>query len=146
MLGIHKKYIDRLTNEWEQYGKIIIALDFDDTIFPWGFKDDNSSKGFEEIAYLLKECKKLGCYISIWSACAPERYDEIKVHCAKLGIEIDSINQNPIDLPYGNHRKMYYNILLDDRAGLQDAIDILTAALYNIKGKQNTNAVMAQIY
>lgn len=30
-----KKYIERLTKEWIEHGKIIISVDYDDTISPY---------------------------------------------------------------------------------------------------------------
>jgi hypothetical protein len=44
-------------------------------------------------------------------------------------ITIASINENPIDLPFGNNGKIYYNILLDDRAGLGQALDTLNKTI-----------------
>lgn len=35
-------------------------------------------------------------------------------------------------MPFGNHGKMYYNILLDDRAGLGQSLDILSQTLENL--------------
>ena len=40
-----------------------------------------------------------------------------------------------------NHRKMYYNILIDDRAGLDDAIDMLEYCTYRIQTEQKTDPV-----
>ena len=55
-------------------------------------------------------------------------------HMLGQGIVLDSINKNPIPMPYGNHGKIYYNILLDDRAGLGQAYDTLTELLKMIEG------------
>jgi hypothetical protein len=53
---------------------------------------------------------------------------------------IDSINENPINLPYGHHGKIYANIYLDDRAGLNEALNILEFAMYKIKGSKTTQS------
>lgn len=138
------KYVERLFNEWKQYGKIIIAIDFDDTISPWKMTTEEDKKKYEKILKLLKDCKYTGAYLSIWSACTPDRYQSITDYCNQYGIVPDSINRNPIELPYGNHVKMYANIFLDDRAGLDEAIDTLTQALYKYRGYLQEQKVSEQ--
>ena len=49
-----------------------------------------------------------------------------------IDIEIDTINENPIDLPYGHNGKIYANIFLDDRAGLFQGMEILEQAMYQL--------------
>lgn len=49
----------------------------------------------------------------------------MKKYCFHFGIKVDYINESPIM----NTRKPYYNILLDDRAGLQEAADTLNSVL-----------------
>ena len=125
-----KKYIDRLLREWKQYGKIIIACDYDDTISPWGLEDNDCEKVIE----MLKIAKETGAYLVIFTACTKDRYKEIKEFCYEKGLKIDTINQNPIELPYGNDKKIYANIFLDDRAGLKESLNILEAAMYKYRG------------
>lgn len=52
-------------------------------------------------------------------------------------MEIDAINENPIPLPYGKNGKVYANIFIDDRAGLNESLQILEFAMYKIKGSKN---------
>jgi hypothetical protein len=125
-------YLERLEREWEQYGKIIIACDYDDTISPWNMKGFDNKRVME----VLKVAKETGAYIVIFTSCNPERYQEISNYCSKNGIDIDSINKTPIDLPYGNNSKIYANIFLDDRAGLNESLNILEYAMYRIRGKK----------
>jgi thiol-disulfide isomerase/thioredoxin len=127
-------YLDRLEKEWREHGKIIIAVDFDDTISPWGMKDFN----FDRVIDLLIRAKETGAYIVIFSACSPERFGEITEYCKLKGLEIDSINENPIPLPYGQHKKIYANIFIDDRAGLNESLNILEFAMYKIRGSKKT--------
>jgi hypothetical protein len=51
-------------------------------------------------------------------------------YAKSVGIRVDSINRNPIDIPYGNNSKIYANIFLDDRAGLEEAKEILRTCIY----------------
>lgn len=137
------KYAERLIKEWTAYKRIVLGVDFDDTVYPWGFKGFEANVKFKEVIDTIKRAQKIGAYISVWSACAPERYDEIRNYFRSFGVEVDSINENPIPLPYGNNRKMYYNWLLDDRAGLEQALAILDYAcmrmhaVLNPIGEQN---------
>jgi hypothetical protein len=126
-------YLDRLVREWEQHGKIIIACDFDDTIRHWGSEGFNPKRVLE----VLKVAKETGAYIVIFTASDPERYTEIEHYCQDLGLEIDTINKNPINLPYGNSGKVYANIFIDDRAGLNEALNILEFATYKIRGHRH---------
>jgi hypothetical protein len=125
-------YLERLEEEWKQHGKIIIACDYDDTISPWKLRGYDPKRTIE----VLKQAKVTGAYIVIFTACNPLRYEEIKNHCASIGLEIDSINETPIDLPYGKDKKIYANIFIDDRAGLNEALNILEFAMYRIRGSR----------
>jgi hydroxymethylpyrimidine pyrophosphatase-like HAD family hydrolase len=122
--------VNRLFNEYKKHEKLIIAVDFDDTLF------DFHKKGFTygKVINLLKECQNLGFYIVIFTGNENELL--IREYCKSLGIEISSINENPIKLPYGNGRKIYYNILLDDRAGLGQAVEILEMLISKIELKK----------
>lgn len=123
-------YLNRLINEWKQHGKIIVAVDFDDTISPWKLE------GFdpEETINILKIVKQVGAYLVVFTACNPDRYDEIREYCHSIGLPVDTINETPIDLPYGKHGKIYANIFIDDRAGINEALRILEMAAYKVRG------------
>lgn len=116
---------ERLVNEWLEHSKIIIAVDFDDTIFPWRARNAGQC---ESTINLLKWCKTIGAYIMIHTCSDPDRYNEITEYCKKHGLIIDSINKNPIELPYGNSGKPYYNWQLCDRSGLSYAENVLREA------------------
>lgn len=131
------KYVDRLLTEWKQHGKIIISLDFDDTIYLYNNTLNNKSD-VERAISLAKQCYMTGAYIVIFTASDPERYPEIQKYCEQLQIPINAINANPIELPYGKKGKIYYNINLCDRSGLVEAMDILESALYKYRGYQQT--------
>src|SRR5688572_4690263 len=98
---MNNKYISRLYEEWKKYGKIIIAVDFDDTVYPWGFKTEEDQQEFKKVVDILNIARDTGAYITIWSACDKNRFEEIRNYCKSKNLKIDSINENPIDLPYG---------------------------------------------
>lgn len=130
------KYIERLVKEWDMHGKIVIAVDYDSTLSPYHTIDN--ADDINKVKKVLIECINVGCYIFIHTSCNKDRYDDIRSYCKKENIMIDSINENPIDLPYGNEGKPYANIYLDDRAGLMEALDILQEAMYRIRAKNSS--------
>ncbi len=123
------KCVDRLLEEYELHKRLMVAVDFDDTIF------DFHNKGYEyrQVIDLLKQCQKLNFYITVFTGSPTEKYGMIQEYMEKIGIKITGINKNPIPLPFGNHGKIYFNILLDDRAGLGQAYAILNNVVENIK-------------
>lgn len=127
--------VDRLVNDWKQHGKIIIAVDYDDTLSPWKMhrKDDIANLG---VTRILHACCNTGAYIVCFTACNKDRYPEIEQRFKTLRLPLDAINRNPINLPYGQDdgSKIFYNILLDDRAGLSQSLSILETALYKFRG------------
>jgi hypothetical protein len=124
--------VNRLHNEWKKHPKLLIACDFDDTVFD--FHQRNQSH--QMVIDLLKKCNELGFYVTLFTASKPHRYDSMREHMESLGVKIDAINQNVIELPYGNNGKIYYNILLDDRAGLWEAVRILTSVISKIENNE----------
>ena len=60
-------------------------------------------------------------------------------HCEDKKIPISGINTSPIETPYGKNGKVYANIFLDDRAGLNEALNMLEDAMYVIRGEQAIN-------
>ena len=64
----------------------------------------------------------MGCTLIVFSA--NEDYTFIKEYCKKSAIPYDAINENP---PFYQSKspKIYYNALLDDRAGLKTTYDCL---------------------
>ena len=124
------KYVERLYNEWITHENAIIAVDFDDTIYPFKMQTEND---LEDTINLIKDCKSVGAYITIFTASDVNRHPEILRYCESKGIKVDSINENAIELPYGHEGKIYYNINLCDRSGLEEAKAILREAMYLVR-------------
>lgn len=122
-----KNCVDRLILQYHQTPRLILAVDCDETVY------DFHQKGyhFPQAIDLLKRAQALGFYIVIFTASSPARYQFMRDYLELHGIRVDSINTNPIsELSYGLDRaKIFYNILLDDRAGLGQAMEILDQLL-----------------
>ena len=125
------RYVKRLTEEWLAHNKLIVAVDYDDTLYPWKFATQEEC---DKVFNLLEFARMAGIYVVIFTASGPERYEEITKYCNSKGLKIDSINKNPIDLPYGHEEnaKIYYNIFLCDRAGLDASMEVLHKAAGNV--------------
>lgn len=126
------KYSNRLFKEWTVHHKIVLAVDFDDTLFPWGLLRNDKDR--TKAVKLIKQAVHLGAYIVIFTASKKERHPEMLKYCAALGIHVDSINENPIELPYGNDgSKIFYNHNLCDRSGLKGSLKVLKKAIKQYK-------------
>jgi hypothetical protein len=117
----------RLVDEWKKYGKIIIGVDYDDTIFDF----HNKGRRYDYVINLLRDCKKLGCHIIICSCCSEDKYDSMRKYMNDNDIPFDSINEDADFIEF-NGRKIYTNVLLDDRAGLPAAYGCLYRAYHEI--------------
>lgn len=114
----------RLLSEYKTHGKLVVGFDFDNTIF------DVHNKGIDctEIITLLQKCKKLGFVLCLYTAEIREAWLKWEVdYCRHFGIEPSYVNTSP--LLGGKTAKPFFNILLDDRAGLESAYQTLKAVV-----------------
>ena len=126
-----KNTYQRLISEYEKYETLVVAFDFDNTVYDF----DNAGLEFTDVISLLRDLKKIGCYLIVFTANEDEAF--VKKYCKEMNIPFDAINENP---PFhkSKSRKIYYNILLDDRAGLKEAYDHLKMLLNYINYRENT--------
>ena len=127
--GIH-----RLLEEWKTHGKLIIAFDFDNTIYDYykqGIK-------FPRVIQLLKNYKAQNlAYFTCFTSCDESRFEFIKEYCIENEIPLDAINESPDFIEFTG-RKVYYNVLLDDRAGLLSAYQQLNTLYYLIMAEKES--------
>ena len=102
----------RLKHEYVYYGRLIIAYDVDSTVFDY----HNTGTSYEMVKSILRKFRG-HAYFIVFTSSEPDRYDEIKQILDSKDLPYDSINEDCPDIPFTG-RKVYYNILLDDRAGL----------------------------
>jgi hypothetical protein len=122
----------RLYEEYQKHKALFIAFDFDNTIFDY----HNSGRDFHDVITLLKRCSEQGHKMILFSSNEdPERINFMCQYCRHFGIRIDYVNENPIVCR--GCRKPYYNILLDDRAGLTEAFDTLLDVVIQIEKEKN---------
>ena len=117
---------NRLKSEFERYGKLIIAYDFDYTVH--SYKDEDYT--YEFVSNLLREWRPYS-HLIVFSASPESRFGYIKKYLDNKNIPYDTINSEIIERNYT--RKVYYNVFLDDRAGLGETAEILYEILEEIK-------------
>jgi len=103
---------------------MIIACDADGTLWdepPWNCLELMYNPNFELIAWLIGR-RKVGDKLILWT-CREDlasglRYLTMAVDfCKELGLEFDAVNENIQPNNYRwQPRKIYYDILIDDRA------------------------------
>lgn len=112
--------VNRLVDNWKEHKRIIIAFDFDNTVYDY-YKQGYT---YTKVIDLLKECKNMGCVLILNTCCDESKFDFMREECSKVGLFVDYINESPEYIPFTGN-KIYYNIMLDDRAGLNSAYKIL---------------------
>lgn len=130
--------IERLVNEWKAFGKIIIDYDFDNTVFDY----HNKGLMFDVVSDLLRQAQAIGAYCYCFTCDSANRHPQILEYLKKHRIPCDGINVDQRVVTYGGI-KPYYNILLDDRAGLGSACRILAAAIEEMRIYRHRTGISA---
>lgn len=143
--------VKRLFEVWKKHQNLIIAFDFDDTVFDYHKRGDS----YNLVIDLLKECDSMGFTLICFSGVQNMKDVHFKSEYINqvLGLRVngtrggeinkgsaykDKYNQlvadkNELPAPYYN--KPMFNILLDDKAGLGEAYKILQKTLYLINSE-----------
>jgi hydroxymethylpyrimidine pyrophosphatase-like HAD family hydrolase len=94
--------------------KLIVAIDFDNTIA-------NSTADYVPV-YIKPGAKEVinwahthGCYIIIWTCRAGKMLRQVIKFLKDNGVKYDKINENYPLLDFDTSRKIYYDVLIDDR-------------------------------
>lgn len=118
----------RLLEEYNKYGTLVVAFDFDDTVFDFHKK----GRVYNEVIKLLQDLKSIHCYLICWTG--QEDADFVKGYLKENNIPFDAFNENP---PFhkSTSKKVYANAYLDDRAGLRQVFDELKNLAVTIKTK-----------
>lgn len=117
--------LDKITRVYDTHKNIIIAVDFDDTIY------DYSGQGFDTnyVVDLLKRAKeKLNAKLILFTCREDDLLYDATEYCYDVGLEIDAVNTSLENYTYPS-RKPFYNILLDDKACLPECCATLEALI-----------------
>jgi hypothetical protein len=118
----------RLLADWEKYGSLYVAYDFDQTVAP--FHDPHAKYGL--VRQLIRDAKSIGCTVVCWTANPDHEY--VEQFLKKNDIPCDGINTDGIYLGYTS-KKPFFSVLLCDRAGLVTAYHDLRTLVDYIKRK-----------
>lgn len=129
----YEESLQRLITEYHKYNSLFIAFDFDNTVFDFHKVGDT----FTKVGDLLRNLKSIGCKLILFTGQENESLSEAWKYCVDNGYEPDFINCNPLM----DTRKPYYNLLLDDRAGLKEAYDLGMDLLSNIMSKKTNKSI-----
>lgn len=121
--------INRLVEEWRKYNNLVIAYDFDNTVYDY----HNQGHRYDDVIELLRECKDFGAHLVVFTANDEDKHPPIIEFLRANNIPFDAINENPSFVPVQSSKKIYFNILLDDRAGLSSSYYCLKEALETMK-------------
>lgn len=116
---------NRILNEYLTHDSIVVAFDFDDTVYDFHQK----GRTYLDVIQLLKDLKEINCYLICWTG--QEDLQFASNYLIDNKIPFDAINENP---PFrnSNSRKIYANVFLDDRAGLAQSYNELNMLLEHI--------------
>lgn len=138
-------YVQRLVKEWIHHNSLIIACDVDDTIEPFN-NSPEITEACNKVVSLLLECQKEGIVLIANTARSNEQLEKVPEIFKSKGLHLDSINKMPEGYyPYGHNGKVYANIYLDDRSGLELTMAQLQAALIKViklREIENNNQIL----
>ena len=118
----HDTCVKRLLEWHEKNGRLIVAYDFDNTVYDYHHKGHD----YSEVVDLIRRAKQAGCYLIVFTG--NEDSTLVRGFLDENSIPYDQINeQAPFVLTTA--RKIYYNLLLDDAAGLLSSSAQLEAFL-----------------
>lgn len=120
-----EEQLKRLLRIHQDHGGLTVAVDFDNTLFDFHYEKEKGVRAeydFTEMYLLLRRLKAIGCRIIIWTANEDDAF--IRQYLSDRQIPFDTINENP---PYFKSKsaKIFYNVLLDDAAGLRETYLLL---------------------
>jgi hypothetical protein len=116
----------RLIDEYKLYGSLVVAFDFDDTVYDF----HNKGREYTKVIELIRRLKAANCYLICWTG--QENLEFVANYLIQNNIPYNGINENP---PFhkSTSKKVYANVYLDDRAGLQQVYNELNLLLNTIE-------------
>tara|TARA_R110000851_G_scaffold41665_1_gene104371 strand:- start:1119 stop:1496 length:378 start_codon:yes stop_codon:yes gene_type:complete len=118
-MEVNNNNLAKLHKVFKEHGKIIIGVDFDDTVFPL---DPECASMCKAVRLLLQECKVYSI-LCLYTVADTQSLEYKKEIMSLWGIPVDYVNESPVKL--GDGSKPYFNILLDDKAGLYETYLLL---------------------
>ena len=118
----------KLKDVYDTHGNIILAVDFDDTIYDW----KSVGLSCDYVVDLVKRCQeKLNAKVMLFTCRTDHLLDFAHRHCEEVGLKLWASNHNP---DHGHTMgKPFYNVLLDDKACLEQVCDVLELLIEQVE-------------
>ena len=131
----------RLVSDYMRHKQLIIAYDYDNTVF------DYHNKGYEfnMVIELLRQCKPYAKFI-VYTHSNEDRHPYIKEYLDGNDIPYDTINEGIVWANGKEEGKLFYSHFLDDRAGLRSAYIVLDKAIQIISQKPENLAEAREMF
>jgi hypothetical protein len=114
------RQLNVLLEQYEKHGKIIVAFDFDDTVSPF------RGESCEKVVQLIRDLRPYA-HLICFTARTPENQGAAEAYLKVNNIPYDYINREWNGSEISG--KLFYNQLLDDKAGLYESYTILSEFL-----------------
>lgn len=122
---------DKIISVYDKHGSIIIAVDFDDTIYNYSGQNFN----VEYVIDLLKRSVDiLNAKLILFTCREGDLLDQALQYCRSVNLSFDAINTSLETYTYPS-RKPFYNVLLDDKASLPECCEAIETLMYYLKRK-----------
>lgn len=117
--------LQRLISQYQKQDKLIVAYDFDDTVSPYWCANCT------QVQSILRRLRdNIDTYFIVYTS--NDDHDKIKKFLTANDIPFDSINENAPFAPT-KEGKLFYNVFLDDKAGLGEVVNTLDQFLYLVQ-------------
>ena len=118
--NLDKDYrLKKIIRNYEKFSNIVVGVDFDFTLV-----DAVTNETYQDIVEILKRGQLNEVIYCIWTANDNDAY--VKSKWLEADLEFQYYNESPIN---PSSRKPHFNILLDDSAGLREALELFISFL-----------------
>lgn len=116
-------YIDKMVKTLNKQGSLIIGYDYDDTVVA---TNDFSKKYVSDVRKVLRRLNATGYCRFIMITCREgEKLKEAEKFIWQHGLPYNAINANlPWSIP-DDPRKVYVNVMIDDKCGIPTSLELL---------------------
>ncbi len=123
--------LQRLKDLYKEHGNIVVAFDFDETLYPYSGKYKT-----EEVFDLALRCQASKvCSLILFTCREDEKLYEALRYCNDRKLYFHEVNESVT--PGFFSRKPFFNILIDDKAGLPYTYQILSQFLDWLESERN---------
>lgn len=116
---------NRLLSEYKKHNTLIVGVDFDNTVFDFHKKGDT----FPGLIKLVQDCQELEFILCLYTGNTD--LESIAKFEKEYNVNFKYKNTSPVKPTSAS--KPYFNVLLDDRAGLKSSYDALSKIVHHIK-------------